>query len=349
MTPTRTYFLAPLAGYSDLPFRRCCRRFGLVYAHTPLLDAGALLHHDSENREILARGDDEPWLAVQLMGCRPDDLRQAAAILNDYPFDALDFNMGCPVRKVMQRNAGAALLKTPELALDCVRVLRDVVKKPLTVKTRILSETDPDATVRFCLALQDCGIDGLTIHGRLPQRIYAGPVAMAVIKAVREALSIPVTANGGIFTAADADALATGSGCDRLMVARGAIGNPWLFRELIQGLAAAPTHAEICAMLLQQVAGMVELYGEERAFLAGRKIILSYLCGRGYRRRLRAQMAIVKTMAEFLAVFRQIEAEGPLAATDGVSDTPDLAGHGSDVEQPPATDGVSDTPDQHVP
>ncbi|MGI5924948.1 MAG: tRNA dihydrouridine synthase [Lentisphaeria bacterium] len=332
MSSKRTYFLAPLAGYSDLPFRRCCRRFGLVYAHTPLLDAGALLHHHSENQEILARGDDEPWLAVQLMGCRLDDLRQAAGILNELPFDGLDFNMGCPVRKVMQRHAGAALLKTRELALDCVRALRDVVKKPLTVKTRILCENDPEPTVRFCLALQACGIDGLTLHGRLPQRIYAGPVAMDVIKAVREALRIPVTANGGIFTAADADALAAGSGCERLMVARGAIGNPWLFRELIQGIPAVPTHAELCDMLLQQVTGMVELYGETRAFQAGRKIILSYLCGRGYRRRLRAQMSTVKTMPEFLELFRQIEKEGPLAVTDGLGVVHDGADCGSDAE-----------------
>lgn len=319
MPTTRTYILAPLASYSDLPFRQSCRQFGLVFAHTPLLDAGALLHHDSENHDILVRGADEPWLAVQLMGCRPDDLRRAALILNDMDFDALDFNMGCPVRKVIQRNAGAALLKSPELALSCVRTLREVVKKPLTVKTRILSETDPEPTVRFCLALQDCGIDGLTLHGRLAQRIYAGPVAMSVIRAVREALRIPVTANGGIFTAADADALAAGSGCERLMVARGAIGNPWLFRELLQGLPAAPTHDELCAVLLRQVAGMVALYGENRAFLTGRKIILSYLCGRGYRRRLRAQMALVKTMAEFMEIFRLVEEEGPLATTDGMA------------------------------
>jgi tRNA-dihydrouridine synthase B len=320
MSSMRRYFLAPLAGYSDLPFRRCCRRFGLHYAYTPLLDAGALLYHPDDNREILLRGDDEPWLSVQLMGCRLDDLRRAAKILNELPFDGVDFNMGCPVRKVIQRQAGAALLKAPELALACVRVLREVLTKPLSVKTRIISESDPEPTVRFCLALQDCGIDSLTLHGRLPQRIYAGPVAMPILRAVRETLRIPLTANGGIFNAADADALAAGSGCERLMVARGAIGNPWIFRELIQGQDAAPTHEELCEMLQQHVAGLSDLYGETRAFLTGRKIILSYLCGRGYRRRLRAQMASVKNMSEFSQLFQQIEEEGPLAATEGVSE-----------------------------
>ena len=233
--------LAPLAGYTDLPFRRVCRAQGLHYAYTALIDAGALIYGNRENQAILRRGDDEEWLGVQLLGSRLDFLEKAAPMLEAMDFDEFNFNMGCPVRKVVQRQAGAALLDDTVHALECVKLLRKLVKRPFTVKLRILSETDTDMTVSFCRRLEKEGVEGLIIHGRLASKVYSGPVAMDVISAVREAVSIPVIANGGVFSVADAEALRDGTGCRRVMVARGAIGNPWIFRSLLEGHDVVPT------------------------------------------------------------------------------------------------------------
>ena len=309
----RQYSLAPIAGYTDLPFRRQCRRYGLHYAHTALIDAGALVHGNRENDFILARGQDEPFLAVQLLGSRPDDLRKAAEMLDERDFDAVDFNMGCPVRKILKRGAGAALMQTPEQACECLKIVREAVRhKPLTVKTRILDETDPEPTVRFCQDLEACGIEGLTIHGRLPEKFYSGAVAVDVIKAVRESLKIPVTANGGIFSLADADALAMATGCERLMVARGALGNPWIFRELLQGIPAAPSHGEILEAVESHVREMAEFYCEQSGMILSRKLIQSYLCGRGYRHSLRAKATYLSTLSDFQGFLRELRESPPV-------------------------------------
>lgn len=310
MSEELQFSLAPMAGYTDLPFRRICRRFGLYYAYTALIDAGALTYGNRENPLILARGEEEPWLAVQLLGSIPEDIRVSGGLLQAMDFDAIDFNMGCPVRKVMQRQAGAALMRNPENALTCLKILRDSTDKPLTVKTRILSETDPEPTLRFCEALAGIGIDGLTIHGRLAGKVYSGPVAHAVIKAVREALKIPVCANGGIFSRADALQLAAETGCQHLMVARGAIGNPWIFRELLNGDCTAPSHQEICEVMQEHLQQMRDFYGEERAMIIGRKIVQSYLVGRGYRRSLRHQAVHIATWQDFLEFHRLVAQEG---------------------------------------
>jgi tRNA-dihydrouridine synthase B len=306
------WLLAPLAGYSDIPFRRACRRHGCRHAFTPLIDACALAYGNRHNHEILARGEEEEWLGVQVLGSDPAMMERAAALLYTLPFDRVDINMGCPVRKVTQKGAGAALPLTPDLALRCVdAVRRQCPDRPVSVKMRILSEEDAGPTVGFARRLEDAGVCALTIHGRTWQRVYSGPVAAGTIRAVREALHIPVTANGGIFAREDGMRLAAATGCDSLMVARGAIGNPWIFRELRESSATAPSHAEVCEELREQIEGMISLYGEGAALREGRKIILAYLCGRAYRRTLRATVSSVSTLAEFEALYRQVCAEAP--------------------------------------
>ena len=313
------YVLAPLAGYTDLPFRRMCWKQGMDQAYTALIDAGALIFGNPENSHILARGDDEPWVGVQLMGSRLDLLEKAAPMLDAMDYDCVDFNMGCPVRKVVQRNAGAALLKTPEHALECVRLLRKLIHKPFSVKIRILDDHDPEPTVRFCEHLEACGVEAIAIHGRLACRVYSGPVAMDVIKAVREALHIPVTANGGIFGVRSAKALQEGTGCSRLMVARGAIGNPWIFKSLSDGVEYIPTHAEICDAIRDHLAGMVDLYGEQQAMVDGRKIVLAYMRGRGYHRALKNPICKMTNWHDFERILASISADRDADERLGIS------------------------------
>jgi tRNA-dihydrouridine synthase B len=307
---TRVY-LAPLAGYTDLPFRRACRRQGCHYAFTALVDAGAMAYGNPHNETILQRGAEEPWLGTQLLGSDPGLIAKAARLLNQRRFERVDFNLGCPVKKVTQRGAGAALGLQRDQAARCVDALVRESVHPVTAKIRVLDDRDPAPTVALATTLQACGIQALAIHGRTLDRIYAGPVACRVIVAVREALDIPVIANGGVFCRSDAEGLAEHTGCEEIMVARGAIGNPWLFRELADAGAPPPTHEEVCATLREHVEGMIEIYGERNALRNARKIILAYLVGRGYPRELRAEVTDVATREEFLAILGEVERQGP--------------------------------------
>ena len=300
--------LAPMAGYTDLPFRRACRRYGLYYGTTALIDAGALVHGNPDCAPILHRGDEEEWLQVQLLGSIPSDIRTATRILRDGPwhFDALDFNMGCPVHKVTKRVAGAALMNQPTRAIECLKEMRDNWPGRLTVKTRILREDDPEPTILLAQKLQDIGIQGLTIHGRLARMGYSGPVHTAIIRAVRESLRIPVTANGGIFTREDALQLAEATGCQRVMVARGCVGVPWLFRDIATGAALPVSREELLDVLSDHVSQLVQEYGEKSAMILSRKVISSYLSGRGFPHELRAQVVKVATWQDFLDLRSQL-------------------------------------------
>ncbi len=281
---------------------------------TALIDSGALVHGNKENENILKRGDDEPWLGVQLLGSIENDIVRSAEILDDMNFDLIDFNMGCPMQKVTKRPAGAALLypENHKLAFKCVELIRTKTHKPFTVKIRILDFNDPKPTIDFCSHLQDLGVDGITIHGRLTKSIYSGPVAISIIAAVRESLSIPIIANGGIFSLNDADSLSNLTGCDRLMVARGSIGNPWIFRELIDCSDFKPSNDEICNVMREHIEGMVDCYGERTGLILARKICTAYLHGRGYRKEYRVRGSQMSTLSEFLEIIHDLKVEGPV-------------------------------------
>lgn len=310
--PDDAVLLAPLSDYSDYPFRRACRRHGCRFAFTPLIDAGCLVYGRDAARQLAFRGTDEPWLGVQLLGADPRLLAEGARLLNDGPFEVLDFNMGCPMPKVTRRGAGAALGADLDRSRACLEAILTHSRFPVTAKIRVLSPADPEPTVRYAQALAATGIRALTVHGRVLQAIYAGPVAMHVIRAVRDALAIPVIANGGVFGRDSAAALRRGTGCGRIMIARGAIGNPWVFRELLApGPVPPPTHAELCAELELQVLGMVEREGERNGLKCARKILHAYLKGRGYRHLFRDRASHIATVAEFTQFLQELRAETP--------------------------------------
>jgi len=310
--PEQSAILAPLAGYTDLAFRRTARACGCYYAFTPLVEAGSVVYGTERTISALRRGADEPWLGVQLLTAKPDLLAEAAHRLRDYPFDVVDLNMGCPVRKVTKRGAGAALCRTPELAARCVEALTSVVKAPVSAKIRIVDGQSPDQTVALAQILYEAGISALTIHGRTLEQVYSGRVAAEIIRAVCDALPIPVVANGGVMNYAAAAGLRRESGSSRIMIARGAIGNPWIFRSLKCGHDAPPQHEELCDALEEHVSGVLELYGEDAGLRYCRKIIAAYLCGRGYRRSLRAQVTGISTQNEFRKFMLTVRTEGPV-------------------------------------
>lgn len=297
--------LAPLAGYTDLAFRRACRRYGCYYAFTPLVEAGSIVHGWERSKRSFVRGTDEPWLGLQLLAADPERLGAAAERVRDLPFDIVDFNMGCPVRKVTRRGAGAALCASPDLAARCLDVLAESLPSPVTAKIRVLKTDDPAPTVALARKLYDAGASALTIHGRTCEQVYSGMVAVDVIAAVREALPIPVIANGGVTGVARANELRSSTGCNRIMVARGAIGNPWIFRSLATGRERAPSQDELLEVMEEHIAGIIALYGENAGMRYGRKIISSYLSGRGFPSSLRGRVTSLCTWNDFKALMRE--------------------------------------------
>ena len=307
--PEGVVLLAPVAGHTDMPMRLVCREQGCRFAFTEMLDAGSLVFQTAKTLRMAVRSPEESFLGVQLVGSEPDTLARAAEILNRMDFDVLDFNLGCPAPKVARKTEGISLaLKRPDDALRAVETLIRTSRIPVSVKTRIQSETDPEKTVSFCRRLRDAGIAALTLHGRVMSAFYSGPVHYEIIAAVREALDIPVIANGGALTPGTCRDLLRGSGCSRCMIARGALGNPWIFRELAGG--SPPRLSEFCAVLEKHVNAMLELYGEEAGFPISRKTILAYLRGRGFPGPLRASVSFLSDRTGFARFLDEVR-KGP--------------------------------------
>ena len=304
--------LAPIAGHTDLPMRLSARRHGCRYAFTEMVDAGSLVFGNEKTHKLLiARDPSERFLGIQLVGSDPEILAKAAEIVNDHDFSVLDFNLGCPAPKVAKKGEGISLvIQRPDAAVRALAVLAEHSRIPVTVKTRILSEDDPEPTVRFALRLQEAGAQAVTLHGRLMKKFYSGPVSYSVIRAVREALSIPVIANGGALSQPSYRELVSETGCANGMVARGACGNPWIFREIAAGRPDPPTLTEFSAEIRLHFESMMRFYGLENGLRISRKTLLEYLRGRGFPGELRASVSTLNSLEAFEEMMRRVEA-GP--------------------------------------
>lgn len=310
--PENAVIAAPLSGYTDLPFRRALRRAGCFFAFTEMVDVSSIAYNNPGCRMLLKRGEEEPWLGVQLVGGDLEHLKIAVDAVNECDFDVLDFNLGCPVPKVARKHAGAALGRDAERALACFRVLAARSRFPVTAKIRILDEYDPAPTLELVRGLADAGARAVAIHGRVMANFYSGPVHCEIIAACREAVPVQIVANGGIFTGDDCRNLRRDTGCDAVMVARGMMGNPWLFREIAAGEDfVPPTLAEWAEMMRFQVEGMAELYGETAGMCMARKIVLDYLRGRGFGGAAKNRASQLRTLAEFREFAAELETTGP--------------------------------------
>jgi len=311
--PSGSVIMAPLSGYTDLPYRHSLRRHGCYYAFTEMIDAGSLSHRNGQTRDLLARGEDEPWLGVQLVGVEPEWLAVSVEALNRYHFDVLDFNLGCPVPKIVKKGAGAALGTNPDEAARRLEILVRKSRFPVTAKTRILDEQNPEPTVQLVRKLEAAGARTVTLHGRLRSAYYSGPVYSQIIAAVREAVKIPVIANGGVVDGNSAERLRQESGCDAIMIARGAMGNPWLFQELLHpDTYRPPTPEELGAEIRLHIEEMIAFYGEERALRMARKILHDYLKGRGYPHAWKAEISYLDSRAKLSDLIRRIQ-DGPVS------------------------------------
>ena len=296
--PENALIMAPLSGFTDLAYRRAAYRCGCRYAFTEMVDAASLAYANGNGEALLKRGAEEDFLAVQLVGADEELLKRATAKLNERDFSLLDFNLGCPVPKVVKKGAGAVLGENIDRAVACFRAIAGVSRFTVTAKLRILDETDPAPTLELCAGLVDAGAKALTVHGRTRSHFYTGTVHFSVIRAVREAFpDIPVIANGGVNSRETYDTIRRETGCSRVMLAQGIMGNPWLFGELSGG-KLPPALAEWKNIVRFHVSEMIALYGEASAMRQARKIVHDYLKGRGFPAALRAEASGLSSFAD---------------------------------------------------
>ena len=243
-------FLAPMAGYTNAPMRRACHRHGAALAYTEMANDLGLLHESDKTWHLLETFDDEGPVVAHLYGTQPESLAAAAAKAEGTGrFVGVDLNAGCPVHKITSNGAGAALIKDPQRIHDILAAMRRAIRLPLTVKTRLGPHPDRVAIFEILAAAEAAGADALTVHGRFTSQGHGGDVSLGLLAEVKRRAKIPVIGNGGICSAHDAWRMFHETGVDAVMIARAAIGNPWIFEDIRAGLAAGgepPEHDRTC-------------------------------------------------------------------------------------------------------
>ncbi len=289
--------LAPMAGISDLPYRMLNRSFWSGLAFTEMISATALANTNSSTVKRLSfSGDDRP-LGIQIVGRNPEIIKRALDNVAAYEFDIVDFNAACPVKKVASKGKGAGLLREPEKLRQILKVMVEHAGMPVTVKIRSGWDDTSVNAVETALLAQDAGVSALTIHGRTRAQRYSGTVDYPVIRKVKEALDIPVIASGDALSPQLVGKLFDETGCDGVAIARGALGNPWIFPETAEYLknrevSAGPSVPDIVRVMKRHLTAYITYHGERIAVIQFRKFFSWYTKGMSVRElKVRAFMA----------------------------------------------------------
>ena len=310
--------LAPMAGITDRPFRRLCRRYGAALAVSEMISANPALRHD---RKTLLRadhsGEPEPR-SVQILGNDPADMAEAARINADRGAQIIDINMGCPAKKVCSKAAGSALLRDEALVGRILEAVVGAVEVPVTLKIRTGWDPENRNAVTIARVAESAGIRAITVHGRTRACGFSGQVEYRTIRSVKQAVGIPVIANGDVDSAHKAAEVLHETGADGVMVGRGALGQPWLFRSMERyldgGRATAPPDAsEVRAVMLEHLQELHAFYGEPQGVRIARKHVGWYLehypCPGGFMRNFNAESRAVGQLDLVESLFKNINRE----------------------------------------
>ena len=302
-------FLAPMAGVTDLPFRLLCKEQGCDAMVTEMVSAKALYYGNKNTAPLLETREEERPIGVQLFGSDPELMGQMAHKIEGKGFSFIDINMGCPVPKIVNNREGSALMKDPELAGKIVSSVVKHVALPVTVKFRKGFDKDHCNAVEFAQVLEENGACALTVHGRTREQYYNGEADWSIIKKVKESVSVPVIGNGDIFCGLDALRMKEETGCDGVMIGRGAKGNPWIFREVAAAVSGEkiperPDEKEIIEMLLRHARLNVEYKGEYTGIREMRKHTAWYTVGMYGSSKIRDEVNQVSGYREFEQLIR---------------------------------------------
>lgn len=295
--------LAPMAGVTDLPFRLLCREMGVGLLSMEMVSAKAILYKNRNTESLMEIALGENPIALQLFGSDPEILGEIAAQIQNRPFDILDFNMGCPVPKVVNNQEGSALMKQPELVREIASSLVKASEKPVTVKIRKGFDDAHVNAVEIAKILEDCGVAAVAVHGRTREQYYSGKADWEIIRKVKEAVSIPVIGNGDVDSPKAAVEMLEQTGCDGVMIGRAAQGNPWLFREIRHYLESGeelprPSMDEVKEMILRHACLQVEYKGPDVGMREMRKHVAWYTAGFPHSAKLRSEVNAVGTLEE---------------------------------------------------
>ena len=302
-----------MAGCTDLAYRKIARRFGCQIAFTEMVKDRPVVQGNPKTLDMLRTADWDHPLGMQVVGRDENLMREAAKRLEALGADVIDINLGCPVPKVVNDGCGAALLREPAQVGRILDAMIPAVKVPVTIKMRTgFGDGDDDRFLQIAKLAGDCGVGAITVHGRTRKQMYTGFSNHEAIRAVKEVASVPVIGNGDIRSGADAKKMMEDTGCDGVMLARGALGNPWIYREVEQYLETGvipppPTVAEKAAVLRDHFQAVREIYGDRLAPHLIRRVIHWFVKGSSGSAALRDKGSHIETVEQFEALVREFE------------------------------------------
>ena len=308
--------LAPMAGVADRAMRELCMDFGAGYCVSEMVSSKGIAYNSKKSAELMEISEAERPCAVQIFGTEPETMAQAARFALQYRPEVIDINMGCPAPKIAGSGSGAALMRDPELCGRIVQAVSQAVDIPVTVKIRSGFDKDHINAVEVALIAERNGAQAVTVHGRTKEQFYAPPVDYDIIRDVKRALTIPVIGNGDVCGAKSAEYMLDYTGCDYLMVGRGALGNPWVFREINEYFEKGiildpPTLEEKCDILLRHIKAVVEYKGESVGMREARKHTAYYIKGVKNAAKLRNLAFSMTTLEDLENLISEIQKPSP--------------------------------------
>lgn len=295
--------LGPMAGVTDLPFRLLCKEQGAGLLCMEMVSAKGIMYNNKNTKFLLTIDERERPVSLQLFGSDPDIISEQAKRIEELPFDILDINMGCPVPKIVNNGDGSALMKNPLLAGEIIEKTARAIQKPVTVKIRKGFDEEHINAVEMAHIAQQSGAAAIAVHGRTREQYYSGKADWEIIRKVKEAVKIPVIGNGDVWTPQDAIDMRKQTGCDGVMIGRGAQGNPWIFKQILHyeqtgELLEKPSPQEVTEMILRHAKMQMEFKGEYTGMREIRKHAAWYTAGYKNSAKLRGKINETETYEE---------------------------------------------------